>query len=149
VIAQLKDQGFICFDETRFESIEQGLYTLTGRIGCRGRLIVTVEKFLEAVGPPQDGSPIIQAFKYAYNVSIQGYGNLVRFDNAHAHPGQPDEHHRHDFDPFSGEELPKSPQWVGREGWPNLGVLLRALSDWYYDNCNELPHGFEEASPSQ
>jgi hypothetical protein len=137
VIARLAGQGFVCFDETRFLRTE-GIITLVGRIGCVGGLIVTVEKLLEEIGV-LDGSPLVQTFKYAYNVSVQGYGNLVRFDNAHSHDGHMDKHHRHDFDPMTGIELPGSPLWIGATGWPNLGRVLTSLRDWHCDNAGELP----------
>jgi hypothetical protein len=53
---------------------------------------------------------------YAYTASVSGYGNIFRYDANHGREGHPDNHHRHDFDWRTGDEVADSPQWKGVDG---------------------------------
>ncbi|MHC5824826.1 MAG: hypothetical protein ACYT04_55535, partial [Nostoc sp.] len=53
---------------------------LKGEIGCRGKILITVDKFLDILGH-SDNNPVIQTVSYAYNASVQGLGNIFRYDN--------------------------------------------------------------------
>ncbi|HEX5499994.1 MAG TPA: DUF6516 family protein, partial [Thermomicrobiales bacterium] len=73
----------------------------------------------------------VRTIRYKYQAGIDGspYRPLFRYDNAHPHPGHSDEHHRHAFDPMTGESL-GPPQWIGVDRWPTLGEAINELFEW-------------------
>ncbi|HEY8205977.1 MAG TPA: hypothetical protein VIG99_00755 [Myxococcaceae bacterium] len=133
--------GFVCADSLTWEADASGV-KLAGEIGCKGNIVIHVFKLIALIEPsahPEDVNVLVQTFRYAYNASVRGHGNFLRHDNAHSYPGHPDQHHRHEFDWRTGEELPGLPHWVGTEGWPTLGDFIQEISDWYWQHRDELP----------
>src|SRR3990172_2438968 len=52
----------------------------------------------QRAGAEADANPLVQTLLYSYNLSVQGWNNVFRYDNAHAHGAHADHHHRHAFD---------------------------------------------------
>lgn len=132
VISQFKYRDFISDDSLEFQPLYQG-FCLSGEIACLGKILITVEKFLEILDGFGDNATV-QTRWYAYNVSVQGYGNIFRYDNQHAYPGHQDSHHKHIFDWRSGVEEIGSPFWVGENGWLTLGEVIQETEEWYWQN---------------
>jgi len=133
--------GFVCADTLVWEADASGL-KLEGEIACKGNIVIDVFKLIALVEPgadPSDVHVLVQTFRYAYNASVRGHGTFLRHDNAHAYPGHQDQHHRHELDWRTGDELPGFPRWVGTEGWPTLGDFIQEVSDWYWKRRDELP----------
>lgn len=121
-----------------FTFLEAGLLTIQGEISCLGNIVIKVDKTLAIL---DDGTPDppVQTILYAYNASVRGRDSFLRHDNAHTYPGHSDEHHRHDFDWKTGENLPGSPLWVGPGGWPTLSEFIEEVRDWFWKHRDELP----------
>ncbi|MEK7704753.1 MAG: hypothetical protein AAB426_07305, partial [Myxococcota bacterium] len=96
VMGQFHDAGFLCNSDLAIEPLHR-IYRMRGGIACLGGIIVTVDKFLEEVESGRS-SCIVQTVQYRYNVSVDGAGNVMRYDNVHSHPGHGDSHHCHRFD---------------------------------------------------
>jgi len=113
-------------------------FWMHGNLGVPGQLIVCVDKLILCLDADDD--PEVQTDSYAYNVSVAGYNNVFRYDNAHVHTGHSDEHHRHAFNWRTGEQLADSPVWLGRQGWPTLNMVLQEAYDWACAHRLELPN---------
>lgn len=139
VIDQFKARDFIGSENLSFQSLDKNIF-LEGEIACLGRILVTVHKKLKIVDHEKQ---LVQTSCYAYNASIQGAGNLFRYDNQDEdfafRPGHKDEHHRHDFDWKTDTECIDSPKWIGVDGWLTLGEVIQELSDWYWKSKEDLP----------
>lgn len=111
-----------------------------GEIGCLGGIVIRVEKRLIVVeGEGVDVA--VQTQWYSYNVSIRNGHNIFRYDNQHddaSFRDHPDPHHKHVFDWRTGDE--EEIQWVGAQGWPNLGEVIEEVYEWYWANKEALPH---------
>lgn len=145
---QLRSSGFVGEDTLRFDWISSVGLFVQGEIACKGLIVVDVEKFLLKVEGEGSGS-IVQTEMYSYNAFIRGGHNILRYDNQHPetlHQGHPDEHHRHDFDVSTGDELPNSPVWVGADAWPTLAGLIAKVQEWHVDTYSTLskPETFPE-----
>ena len=133
--------GFVCSDTLTWEAVP-GALRLFGEIGCKGNIVISVEKLIALVDPdgdPEDLNVGVQTVRYAYNALIRSHENLLRHDNAHPHPGHPDNHHWHEFDWKTGEELAGFPKWCGVDGWPTLGDFIQQVEAWYWQHRDELP----------
>lgn len=142
VINQFQGQGFVDSNNLEFKSFFPDGILLSGKIACLGEILTTVEKFLEIVDA-SGGDPYVQTVWYSYNVSVQGHGNLLRYDNQHPdylYPGHHDEHHKHCFDWRTGDEWPGSPSWIGVDNWPLLSEVIEEVQVWYWDKALILPH---------
>ena len=137
---RLRKEEFIQNGDTLSVSDEvPGYVRMNGQIPCRGDIVITVNKFLKVIrGGGGDGEPVVQTWRYAYNAHVRGHHTFMRCDNAHAHPGHPSPHHRHESRWDTGEDLLGSPFHVG-EKWPNLGEFIRMVHDWYLEDRDELP----------
>lgn len=136
-MAQLRQSGFVHADTLEWEPVH-GHLVLLGEIACNGYIIVKVHKTL-AVLDGEGSVALVQTIAYSYNAFVKGHGTFLRIDNAHAHPGHADAHHRHLQDWQTGNELPGSPFWVGADGWQTLGDFLSDVRDWYWEHRSELP----------
>lgn len=135
---QMRRREFVGDDSLRLENIGSGVLAMTGEIGCRGQIVVQVEKYLLIFdGEGLDAN--VQTFDYKYNAFVRGRNNILRYDNAHSYPGHGDAHHKHMFDWQTGEQLPGFPEWVGENGWPTLGEVLEEVEQWYWGNRDDLP----------
>jgi hypothetical protein len=133
--------GFVCSDTLAWEAVP-GALILRGEIGCKGDIVIGVFKLIAVVDPDGDLDNFnveVQTIRYAYNAFVRGAGNLLRHDNAHAQPGHPDSHHRHEFDWQTDQELDGFPRWCGIDGWPTLGDFIEEISVWYWKHREELP----------
>lgn len=137
-MGRLRGEGFIEHDSLTFSSEFAGFVQLSGQIACRGNIVITVEKDLRVLRDGDPDDPLVQTCRYNYNASVQGYGTIMRFDNA-GHHGFVDRHHRHDYDWRSSVELPGSPRHVGAAAWPTLGQFIRLVAEWYWTNSSALP----------
>lgn len=141
VISQFQARSFVGPETLVFDPAAYGIL-LKGEIGCRGNIVVNVDKFIEIL----DGSgetAIVQTRWYSYNVFVRGYYNIFRYDNQDAdylRQGHLDEHHKHHFDWRIGRELHGSPEWIGADKWPTLGNVLEEVEDWYWTHQAELPN---------
>jgi hypothetical protein len=135
-MAQMRQSGFVLDDTALTITALPGMLCMAGDIVCLRGIVVRVYKVLEILRGDGDDA-VVQTVRYAYNAFVRGHGTFLRFDNAHAHPGHDDEHHRHDGDWRTGKET--DPVWVGPGGWPTLGDFLSLVEDWYCQHCDELP----------
>lgn len=124
VMAQFEDTGLV-EDHTEWVP-EAGSFHLRGEICIRGGYRIDVFKRLAVY--EQGGERWVRTTDYAYNVVKTGTGNVWRWDNAHAWPGHPTNHHRHVYDSVTGAQLPGSPEHVGEE-WPTLGEVVQLTLD--------------------
>jgi hypothetical protein len=102
--------------------------------------VIKVDKFLDSTGLGKD--PTVKTRWYSYNVSIRGYGNLVRYDNqddTYLRNQHYDEHHLHIFNWVTGIENARSPYWIGDKNWPTLGQVIHNVELWYWTYKDELP----------
>lgn len=134
--------GFVAEHTLEFVPEGSAVLGIQGEVSCLGDVVVRVSKYLDVL-EEDSPDPLVQTFSYEYNAFRRGLGNVLRYDNWHAHAGHPDEHHRHGFDWRTGMELPGSPTWVGVAGWPTLSQVIEELMGWYYRNVSDLPalHG--------
>ncbi|MGH2461447.1 MAG: toxin-antitoxin system TumE family protein [Chloroflexota bacterium] len=91
---------------------------LSGQIFCGRQVVVDVTKLLEA-RYTERGVLQVRGLRYSYNAHARGRFNLLRYDNGH---DDPNEYHRHRFDPFTGEQVEF--QYVTRQQFPTLSELL-------------------------
>lgn len=131
-------ENFVDRDTTSLIDLKQRLF-FAGEIGCKGHIVIEVTKELEYLDPPGVTDPLVQTRWYSYNVSVQGVGNVFRYDNQHVHPGHGDAHHKHLFDWRSNNELPESPIWIGAENWPVLGQVIEEARQWHAEHYADLP----------
>lgn len=139
VISQFQSRDFIGAETLKFEPTAYG-FLLVGEIGCLGKIVISVEKFIEIVSGFGEES-MVRTKWYSYNVFIRGGYNISRYDNQddeYVRPGHEDEHHKHIFDWRTGEENPISPVWVGVNAWPTLGEVLQEIEDWYWEHKSDL-----------
>jgi hypothetical protein len=85
---QFLDTGFVVENTLLFanwQALDANLneipqIRLSGEIACLGKILITVDKYLNILEGSGDNS-VVQTVSYAYNVSIQGCGNVFRYDN--------------------------------------------------------------------
>ncbi len=122
------DEGFIISDELRFE-ISEDLVEWEGTLNCADGIKVRVTKHQDV--RTKNGRLYVRTTFYQYHVfqhTSTGSTEWFRYDNTHARPGHPTEHHRHCFDD-NGVEI--AVKHMGVEGWPTLGdVLDEAHTRW-------------------
>lgn len=155
VLSQFQARDFVSRHTLNFSQYGNSIQ-LSGEIACLGNIVIQVQKILDVVEPPQvvryNVAPLlqkparewtVQTSEYSYNVSLQGHSNLFRYDNTDdfwvKDSNHPDKHHKHLYDWQTGRQLPDSPVWVGREGWPTLGAVIDEASDWYYEHWGQIP----------
>jgi len=71
---------FVDEDRTRFRDAHEWEYgtagiVLQGGIACLGNLVLSVKKFLEILGGPDD-DPMVETRVYKYNLSVRGHNNV-------------------------------------------------------------------------
>lgn len=135
---QFRSGGFVGEDSLTFDFGTVGVLTIKGEISCLGNILIRVEKNLVVI---EDGTPdpLVQTVDYAYNASIRGQETILRHDNLHRYPGHQDEHHRHEYDWNTGDDLAGSPSWVGAQGWPTLSEFIEEVEKWYWEHEGKLP----------
>lgn len=136
---QMRSRGFVGADNLELKSLPADILTIVGEIACLGQIVVKVEKYLHILEGYGEGA-LVRTFEYKYNAFVRSRNNILRYDNAHRHPGHGDAHHKHLFNWRTGRELPGFPQWVGESGWPTLGEVLSEVEQWYYTHREELPN---------
>jgi hypothetical protein len=142
----LRAAGFVDRDTIVIHRYPKVLRML-GQIGCKGNIVVTVEKLLEITS---DGEgPLIQTVRYSSHAQIRNGHNILRYDNQHTYPGHQDEHHKHTFALWTGDEQESSPAWIGRANWPTLGDVLRELMDWHSHHYDDLANPDVFATPEK
>lgn len=97
--------------------------SLEGTIICARGVAVRVYKLLDA--REAHGQLEIRGTHYAYNASLAGQGNILRYDNGHR--DVPDEFHRHVFDLTTGQEL--SRDIISRNDMPTLAGFLDEVQE--------------------
>jgi hypothetical protein len=141
VMNKFKSRDFVFTDTLEFADTLYGI-RLRGEIACLGKIVITVDKFLDNIEGSGD-SALVQTRWYSYNASVSGRHNIHRYDNQDAdflRPGHEDEHHKHVYDWQTGKEMPGSPYWIGEDNWLNLGEFLQVTQDWYWSHRDTLPY---------
>jgi hypothetical protein len=139
-MVSLYRDGIVHADTLEWEFLPQHI-TLTGEVALNGEIVVAVHKIIRVLsGSSGDQDAIVETMRYAYNAHVRGKHNIRRDDNAHPHAGHPDDFHRHEYNWQTGEDLPGSPRWIGRDGWPSLGHFILAIHDWWTANYHDLPN---------
>ena len=67
---------------------------------------------------------------YSYNASVANKGNILRYDNAHIHPGHFTTHHKHIFDQ-NGIEIEGSPIPIEDDKWPHMHQVIEELIEQF------------------
>lgn len=109
-------------DELTLAHID-GTLQISGHLAGRDKLLLGVWKLLQMQS--RDGVVYVRTARYSYEGFLANR-RLFRYDNAHAHPGHQDEHHKHVFDESGGEQV----IWLGRDRWPYLSDALEDLAQW-------------------
>lgn len=135
---QARSTGFVRNDTLTVQPFAPGFFRIEGEIACRGDIVIAVTKTLKVVRN-HGNEALVQTNYYAYNAHVRGFKTFLRNDNAHAHPGHPDEHHCHEEDWQTGAALAGSPRWVGEAGWPTLGAFIERVASWYWEHQAVLP----------
>ncbi|HAN91878.1 MAG TPA: hypothetical protein DCQ33_07335 [Nitrospira sp.] len=137
-MGHLQRGGFVAHDTLCFQALP-GSFILSGEIACLGKIVIQVEKTLAIIEDTYGNDPIVQTIVYRYNASVRGHNVILRYDNAHPHPGHADDHHKHVVNWKSGQE--EALVWVGEAGWPTLTQVIQEVEEWYYAHISELPVG--------
>jgi hypothetical protein len=140
----MRDAGFVDRDTIKVERYP-GQLLMLGQIGCKGQIVLTVEKTLNVLNEEVDA--LIQTDTYSYHAAIRNGHNILRYDNQHSWHGHVDKHHKHVFDLKTGDQIDGSPFWVGVDKWPTLGQVLRELMDWHQENYASLANPEQYSEP--
>jgi len=133
IMGQFVSEGFVLSDGLSLYPVGQGLLVISGEVRCLGGIVLNVAKVLEIVRNDSN-NPIVQTVAYSYNASLEGVGNIVRYDSPHDHRPH---HHVHRFDVLNGDS-DGTVDDVKDDGWPTIGDLLSELRDFYYANFDRL-----------
>lgn len=139
---QFIDCGFVEAETLEFTNELPRVIQLKGEIACRGNILITVEKSLRVQGDARGDNALVSTSYYTYNASVQGHGNVLRYDNTHDRPGHPDRHHKHLMDWAIRDERDDPNHqviWVGVDSWPTLGRVIQEVQEWYWLNRETLP----------
>lgn len=136
VLEQFKHEGFVGNDNLELNRPSQWQFTMHGELSCLGGIVIETMKNIRVIENSSD--PIIQTAKYSYNAFIRNSGNILRYDNAHSHPGHRDMHHKHTYNWQSNVEDQSSPTWIGVDNWLTFGDVIAELRDWYWENYSAL-----------
>lgn len=127
-----------------FSSRNRPGFLLEGEIGCLGEIVIYVKKFLEITEEgPTPRNPWVETRWYNYYVFIRNHRNLFRYDNEdpdYMRNGHGDEHHKHEYDPKTGDELSNSPIWISADGWPLFHEVIEEAERWYWDHRKWIPN---------
>lgn len=144
-MSTLYDKGFIQRDTLQWGASD-GCLCLCGEIACLGNIRIKVRKqYKPSISPA--GEDVVETVDYAYTASVSGYGNIFRYDANHGREGHPDNHHRHDFDWRTGDEVADSPRWIGFAKWPTLAEFIDEVHAWYDRHRDKLPEPNAVAIP--
>jgi hypothetical protein len=124
--------GFVLTDAVVFTALGDGYILGLGTIECQGPIIVEIEKILAIVNGK---GPMVQTIAYSYNASLQGVGNILRYDSPH--PTHNQCHHVHRFNLLDGDATGRVEN-IGDDAWPTIGDLIFELGDWYYQNYDGI-----------
>jgi hypothetical protein len=112
----------------------EGTIWLRGQIACLGDIVITVAKMLRIVDAKKNR---VLAERYNYNVHLSDGALILRYDNAHSHPGHRDAYHKHVYDPFVGDVTGRV-EWIGHDYWPTLADVIKEVYRWYGVNASQL-----------
>jgi len=134
--AQLDRLGsyFVERDELAISWIDERTLKIAGRIHCRFGIFLDVLKYLEVNDRRQ-----VRTVRYRYHAGFEGQQPrpIFRYDNAYAHRGHPDAHHKHHVDYATWTEI-SPPEWIGHDRWPTLAQVLDELYDWWHQTGRVL-----------
>lgn len=133
LIDKFAQSGLICQHDTQFEWLGDNILHWEGSLYCVGEIVVEAEKWFERV--PGTNRDEIRLFSYRYNAHVQGFNEILRYDNAHKHDGHNTDHHKHTFHWETGDEL----SLTETSGCPWLHVVLQEVNDWYWEHIDVLP----------
>jgi hypothetical protein len=139
----LRATGFVGDDTIQLLRFADSLF-MVGQVGCKGNVVITVEKLLAVTD-----HETVQTVRYSYQATIRNGHKIMRFDNQHAHPGHPDDHHKHVFNYLTGDEFEGSPIWIGADKWPTLSDVIRELADWHHEHYDDLDNPESIAIPEK
>lgn len=125
---------FVLKDELVFEPFGDGYFVMAGNVECVGSIVLQVRKLLAVLGEPGPKTQV-QTVEYSYNASIEGLGNILRYDSPH--PSHNQFHHVHRYDPLHGDGI-GTVEMIDDDGWPTLGEVLDELRVWYYSNFDTI-----------
>ncbi len=134
IMRRFANNGFVGYDTLSLSVVPGQGFLLEGEIACKGRIVISVRKFLGLV--PRGGEFDVQTNQYAYNVRVMGQGTVFRYDNHHVHAGHQDAHHKDVYRFPSDEKI--GALWVGEAGWPTLGEVIDEAMRWHSDHYAEL-----------
>lgn len=130
--------GFVLSHNLEFINAPLGVL-ITGRIRCRGDLLVDVDKVVR-VHSGDGRAALVQTDSYTYHVLVDGLGNLFRYCSPHndaAHPDHRPYHHKHIFDPLKKEAASRVEE-IEADRWPTLSGVIHEACDWYSAHSSEV-----------
>ena len=92
---------------------------VSGDVFCHENVVINVLKHFEI--RTIDGRRQARTVRYSYHARYKGGEDILRYDNAHQHPGHRTRHHKHRF--HSGGETVTH---IGAD-WPHLSEVLDEL----------------------
>ncbi len=134
VMMHLHRGGIVISDSLVFTPLRESIL-LEGRVHCLGGVTIDVRKVLSIL--ERDGAnSLVQTVHYSYNVSLEGFGNLFRYDSPHATHNR--HHHVHRYQvPESDKD--GSVEFIhDDEQIPTLGEVIGEAMDWYYRHFEDL-----------
>ena len=115
----VEDDPFVVGHTLQITGISPEAGEISGDIFCHGDVVIDVRKNFEI--RTTRSRKEARTVRYSYHARYGNDNPILRYDNAHRHPGHPTFHHKHDW--LSGTE---ETNHVGR-GWPHLSEVLDEL----------------------
>ncbi|MEL7352759.1 MAG: hypothetical protein ABG776_12530 [Cyanobacteria bacterium J06555_13] len=138
MLDQLRSDKFVGPDSIEIEP-GSGELVMRGEIGCKGGILIDVEKTLAIISGWGDEA-LVETVRYKYNVSLRGLSNILRYDNQDEdfsfRKNHADRHHKHVFDWRTG--IQQRVEWVGADNWPKLNQVIEEMREWYGEHMHEL-----------
>ncbi len=137
VLGHLEYRGLLVEESLGFDFGAHRQILMRGELVLRERVLhLQVVKGLEMLDEEHD--PHVQTAFYSYNVHLPGRGNVFRYDSPH--DGADDnhrhhqQHHRHQYDPFSADPKLYTVTLVEGGDWPLLAEVIEEADEWYWAN---------------
>ena len=134
VMEHLLRGGLVISDNLVFTPLRDTIL-IEGHVDCLGGIKVDVHKALRIlVGEGPDA--LVQTVRYSYNVSIEGRGNVFRYDSPHETHNK--KHHVHRYDVMNRDVVGTVAFTEHESDIPTLGDVIEEAVEWYFENYDAL-----------
>jgi hypothetical protein len=137
-MARHERDGLVVAHDLRLIDVPIGVL-IVGRIRCQADMLIDVDKILR-VHSGEGQTAIVQTDSYSYHALVEGLGNLLRYCSPHndaAHPDHRPYHHKHVFDPLSGDAA-GCVEEIEADEWPTLSEVIHEVCGWYFEHSSEV-----------